>query len=580
MTAVSKSLLRFTSALVCALGVAFIPAAVAEKVQTVAAVKPAPGGERRVALVIGNSAYRTSPLRNPVRDARAMAKVLSETGFSVTLIEDGSQTGMRRAIRSFGDELARGGAGLFFYAGHGMQVQGKNYLIPVNADIEREDEIEDQAVDANLVLSKMDTARNSLNIMILDACRNNPFQRSFRSGQRGLAQMDAPSGTLISFATAPGSVASDGEGENGLFTKHLLAAIRQPGLPIEQLFKQVRIGVSRETRDRQIPWESSSLKGDFFFLPPDPASATAAQKETIDKAVGEAVKREQDKGAAERAAMQAEMQKLMEQLFAKQKAEMEEETRRRANAAGTPVPPPAPLAAAPAPDAAARAEAAKRKAELEERQRAELAAREKQDLDAKTPVQVAAVRPTALPASLTAALPQAGDRWTYRERDLTARQITEVVVEIKLANESGVLEEVASKQGRDQWAWNPGASVVGRGDVAEFSPYLFAFSKPASGHEWKQIPHQRYCTRVQVVSCYFEAYYIGREQVTVSAGTFNAHKIEVYENEHGNRTGRRRMATYWYADEVKRHIKVTRRSFFAWDPMSTIEVELLSYKVQ
>jgi uncharacterized caspase-like protein len=147
-----------------------------------------------VALVIGNSGYKAAPLRNPVNDARAMARVLAETGFAVTLIEDATQAGMRRAIRTFGDELARGGVGLFFYAGHGMQVRGKNFLIPVNADIQREDEVEDQAVDANLVLSKMDTARNTLNVMILDACRNNPFQRSFRSGAQGLAQMDAPSG--------------------------------------------------------------------------------------------------------------------------------------------------------------------------------------------------------------------------------------------------------------------------------------------------------------------------------------------------------------------------------------------------
>ncbi len=120
----------------------------AEKLQTLAAAKPAPGGERRVALVIGNSAYKTAPLRNPVRDARAMAKVLTETGFSVTLLEDATVISMRRAMRTFGDELARGGVGLFFYAGHGMQVRGRNYMIPVNADIEREDEVEDQGLRA------------------------------------------------------------------------------------------------------------------------------------------------------------------------------------------------------------------------------------------------------------------------------------------------------------------------------------------------------------------------------------------------------------------------------------------------
>lgn len=278
-----------------------------ETLSSIAATKPALGGERRIALVIGNSAYRSAPLRNPVNDARAMARALAETGFNVTLIQDASLTGIRRAIRAFGDELSRGGVGLFFYAGHGMQVRGRNFLIPVNADIDREDEVEDQAVDANLVLSKMDTARNVLNIMILDACRTNPFARKFRAAAPGLTQMDAPSGTLIAFATAPGSVAADGDGENSTYTKHLLLNIAKPGLVVEQLFKQVRIGVVQETRDRQIPWESSSLKGDFYFLPID-AAQIAAERERVDReriqqAVEEALRKEREKIAKAQAAL-------------------------------------------------------------------------------------------------------------------------------------------------------------------------------------------------------------------------------------------------------------------------------------
>jgi len=288
----------------------------------IAPVKPAPAGERRVALVIGNSAYKSSPLRNPVRDARAISGALAETGFKVTVLENASETGMRRAIRAFGDELAAGGVGLFYYAGHGMQVRGRNYLIPVNADIEREDEVEDQAVDANLVLSKMDSAKNSLNLMILDACRNNPFARAFRSAAQGLAQMDAPSGTLVAFATAPGSVASDGDGENGLYTKHLLAAMRRPGLPIEQVFKEVRIGVGRETADRQVPWESSSLKGNFYFVAPGPGLSAEAHKRELDKAL---------------ARQQQKMEAMIRELLAKQRAELEAEIRKRDQAlAGKP----------------------------------------------------------------------------------------------------------------------------------------------------------------------------------------------------------------------------------------------------
>src|SRR6185295_11482083 len=191
--------------------------------------------------------------------------------------------------------------GLFYYAGHGMQVRGANYLIPVNADIEREDEVQFQAVDANAVLSKMDSAKNALNIMILDACRNNPFARSYRSGAKGLAQMDAPSGTLISFATAPGSVASDGTGKNGLYTEHFLKAMHSPGMPIEQVFKQVRIGVTRATKDQQIPWESSSLKGDFSFVPApvlaSVAPSPAVSQEAVQKAVQEATRAADERAA-------------------------------------------------------------------------------------------------------------------------------------------------------------------------------------------------------------------------------------------------------------------------------------------
>ena len=235
---------------------------------------PAAATETRVALVIGNSNYKSAPLRNPVNDARAIADKLQGLGFKVTLKLDQNQRSMAEAIRVFGNQLKAGGAGLFYYAGHGMQVRGRNFLIPVDADIQNEDEVPYRSVDANEVLSKMETAKNRLNLMILDACRNNPFSRKFRSSSQGLAQMDAPSGTLVAFATAPGSVASDGTGKNGIYTQHLLASLGQPGVPVEQLFKRVRVGVMKDTRNAQVPWEASSLVGDFYFKP-GAASATA-----------------------------------------------------------------------------------------------------------------------------------------------------------------------------------------------------------------------------------------------------------------------------------------------------------------
>ena len=195
-----------------------------------------------------------------------MADSLRRAGFDVQLRENLSRKGMLNAVRDFGERIRGGAVGLFYYSGHGMQIKGRNYLIPVDADIHNEDEVESLGLDANLVLRKMDSARSPVNIVILDACRNNPFERSFRSATAGLAEMDAPKGTLIAFSTAPRSVALDGNGANSLYTSALASAVTASGMPIEQAFKQVRVVVSKATKDKQIPWESSSLTGDFYFI--------------------------------------------------------------------------------------------------------------------------------------------------------------------------------------------------------------------------------------------------------------------------------------------------------------------------
>jgi hypothetical protein len=221
---------------------------------------------KRTALVIGNADYSTSPLKNPVNDATDIAAALRDAGFEVIYKQNLNQTEMKRAIREFGAKLkANGGVGLFYFAGHGVQVKGTNYLVPVAAAVENEEEVEYEAIDAGFVLAQMESARNPMNIVILDACRNNPFARSFRSESKGLAQMDAPSGTIIAYATAPGSVASDGAARNGLYTQELLKSIRVKDLDIEELFKRVRISVRNLTGGKQTPWESSSLTGSFQF---------------------------------------------------------------------------------------------------------------------------------------------------------------------------------------------------------------------------------------------------------------------------------------------------------------------------
>jgi uncharacterized caspase-like protein len=221
---------------------------------------------RRIALVIGNGAYTNAPpLKNPPNDARDMAANLKTLGFDVSSGVNVSQREMKRLIREFGQKLKAGGNGLFYYAGHGVQGRGHNYIIPIDADIQSEADVEDSGVDVGLVLNYMDDAQNGLNIVILDACRNNPFSRSFRSASEGLAQVDAPTGTLIAYATAPGRVAADGAGTNGLYTSELLKAMRLPGLTATDMFMQVRAEVMKHTGNKQVPWEASSLVGSFYF---------------------------------------------------------------------------------------------------------------------------------------------------------------------------------------------------------------------------------------------------------------------------------------------------------------------------
>jgi uncharacterized caspase-like protein len=189
-------------------------------------------------------------------------------GFEVDKCINGDRESMRSHIRSFADEITKGGVGLFYYAGHGIQVEGENYLVPVNARILRKYEVEDECLRVSSVMRAMAMANNRLNIIILDACRDNPF-RGMRGGYRGLAQMQAPVGSLLAYATAPGSVASDGSGRNGLYTEALLKHMHTPGLRLLDLFIKVRNDVAGLTDNRQIPWENHSLRGRFYFLPDD-----------------------------------------------------------------------------------------------------------------------------------------------------------------------------------------------------------------------------------------------------------------------------------------------------------------------
>jgi hypothetical protein len=214
--------------------------------------------ERRVALVIGNGSYKGSPLRNPVNDARDMASVLRDLGFSVIEQINADKREMVSAIDKFYQNLRGAKVGLFYFAGHGMQIQGANYLVPVGTRVSSQSDVQFEAVNAGRVLGKMHDAGNKLNIVILDACRDNPFKRSFRTGRAGLAQMDAPKGTIIAYATAPGSVAADGTGRNGIYTKHLLMNIKRSDLSVQDVFRETGLGVMGATGEKQVPWTSAT----------------------------------------------------------------------------------------------------------------------------------------------------------------------------------------------------------------------------------------------------------------------------------------------------------------------------------
>ncbi|MCX6300956.1 MAG: caspase family protein [Bacteroidia bacterium] len=226
---------------------------------------------RKSALVIGNGNYISSVLSNPENDARAMDAILSGLGFVVFKYENLNQSQMKKAIDDFGLKLKGVDVGLFFYAGHGIQANGYNYLIPVDAQLATERQIEYDCVQADRILALMEGSGTKVNIIILDACRNNPFERSWTrsSTGRGLAFMNAPSGTLIAYSTAPGTTALDGSGNNSPYTSAILESIQIPGISITQMFQNVTRLVSQKTGKQQVPWISSSLTSDFYFATND-----------------------------------------------------------------------------------------------------------------------------------------------------------------------------------------------------------------------------------------------------------------------------------------------------------------------
>ncbi len=219
----------------------------------------------RVALVIGNADYKSARLKNSVNDAKDIAKSLEKLDFDVILKTDVNRRQIESGMNTFYKKLQRAEVGFFFYAGHGVQIDGMNYLIPLDANVTNANDVKYEAVPAGRILGKMEDAGNKLNIVVLDACRNNPFRSYFRSASQGLAFMDAPDGTIVAYATSPNSVAADGKGRNGLYTSHLLQNMTRPDLNVLEIFNQTGLQVRRRTEGKQTPWVSFSPMEKFYL---------------------------------------------------------------------------------------------------------------------------------------------------------------------------------------------------------------------------------------------------------------------------------------------------------------------------
>jgi hypothetical protein len=514
------------------------------------AAPAAAAGERRMALVIGNQSYAAAPLRNPVSDARAMAKMLRDLGFEVTLMENLGHKPFIDALRGFGSSMKEDGVALFYYAGHGMQLKGRNFLIPVDADIQSEDEVPYMSIDANQVLDKMEQARTRLNIVILDACRNNPYAKSFRTTAAGLAQMDAPSGTLIAFATAPGSVAADGDSENSIYTKHLLAHLPQPGVPVEIALKRVREAVTKETNDKQVPWESSSLLGDFYFSRAEASVAAVGPSSAADALAVELTFWNSVKDSKSPADFQAYLQQFPTGRFAVLARNRIQQLQLAAPA--TPATP-------------------------------------------TGTVQMAAAAPSRAvsPSGFVhPSWPKVGDTWTYYMRSNNVK-LGELTVTISGVS-SDKIEDVVTVEGQRNFRaersfktyYDPNSGIAevalpGNFFLSEFSPYLTAFIKLEKGREWTTgqsdmtwlLPGHSKVSGDWDIKLRVR----GEERIRVPAGKFNAVKVEGRSETRGPASF---LLTYWYAPEIKRIVKIVRHQHHPdSNAQQQDEYELVRYKL-
>ncbi len=548
------------------------------------AVTPAPAqavaSEKRVALVIGNSSYQKGPLRNPVNDAADIAAKLRALGFDVVERTDIKTSQIGRTLREFRSRLTPGSIALFFYAGHGLQIKGENYLPAVDADIDGEEDAPNQSIAVRQVMDIMEDAKTRLNLAFLDACRNNPYARSFRSGADGLARISAPSGTLISFATRPGSVAADGTGRNGLYTSHLLQAIEQPNLPVELMLKQVTAGVKAASRGQQEPWMEGSIEGDFQFrvvavpqvavIPA--AEAEKARREAVEqalqeaqrrsredeartreqeatrlahqkaeqaaateRAVQEALRRSNEQAAKERAELQASMQRLIEEALIRQRGS----TPAAASAAVVASVSEAPARTSPSPMTSA-----------------------------------STARPLADPGQQGKG-PKAGDEWEYLVRETIWGKQKRLLWRVRGAEAAGVLEELlVDGRSTQDWAFNGAPDVVG----VPTETGMF-FGSHWDGSRLPTLPVSGTGDCAVKLRCEVLMKVAGKETVSVPAGNFDVLRIDGNYLMSPNTRFHGGTFTVWYSESDRRVIRqVVTRNATMWSGRMNEVYELQSVR--
>jgi uncharacterized caspase-like protein len=485
--------------------------------------------EDRLAIVIGNAAYRLSPLDNPVNDARLIAGQIEKAGFKVFRYENLDRNGLVRAMRDFGDRLNDRTIAVFYYAGHALQLRDRNFLVPIEAEIRNEDEIEMASVDVGFMLARMSSAKSRINIVILDACRNNPFAGKTRPA-RGLAQMDAPVGTYLAFATAPGKVSEDNPdptSQNSLYTAQLARYILTPGLPVETVFKRVRDAVVRGSNGAQVPWENSSLLSEFAFVP---GVAQASKASAEEEAAGEVA--------------------FWNSIQASDRAD-------------------------------------EYRAYLRQYPRGRFVTLAQTRIAALSPGNTTAVvaNPSGPPPATAAGspLPRAGDTWRYRVQDEYMFGDLFVTATVDDVTDTGITETwttTSDAKVRSTFVpLKPGFHPLPGLDRTppEFAPYLLASGRLRPG---EIIGDQ--LRRIEQVDVPLKARVASEEEIVVQAGRFRAIKLVLSGQARARSPGRGPIATehvVWYAPEVKRIVKYAVTTQVAGAAQESTQLELIEYKL-